>query len=153
MNFRYPRHSIQEIIQASKSIAVGHSLSIEKKASHGSKFDAPVELLDGPFCDMRFLGKAGRNDDPASYDSSFLLEQQRVRGIGYNPVARRNFRAKLRIPKGWHQNICDPNVATSDPEWNRHEALPDFKPSDFGDFVRKAADMWNIDLDWEAELL
>lgn len=153
MNYRYPRHRIIEIVDAPKSIADGKSLSIERKATHGSKFDAPVELLDGPFCDMRFLGKAGRNEDPTSYDSSLLLDQQRIRGIGYCPVERRNFRAKLRIPKGWHQNICDPNVATSDLDWNRHEVLTDFNPSDFGDFVRKTAEMWNIDLDWEAELL
>lgn len=153
MNYRYPSHRIQEIVQAPKSIQVGHTLSIERKANHGSKFDAPVELLDGPFCDMRFLGKANRNDDPTTYDASFLLDQQRIRGIGHNAVARRNFRAKRRIPKGWHQNICDPNAETSDPAWNRHDPLPDFSPNGFGDFVRKAANLWNIDLDWEAELL
>ncbi len=62
------------------------------------------------------------------YDASLLLDSERVRGVGYCPVARQNFRAKLTIPAGWHQNICDPNVPTDHPEWNRHEPLPGFQP-------------------------
>ena len=89
----------------------------------------------------------------ASYGATLLLDQQRVRGIGYSPVARQNFRAKLRVLAGWHQNICDPNVATDDPNWNRHEALPGFSPTDFEDFTRQSAGFWKIDLGWEGGLL
>ena len=77
-----------------------------------------------------------------------------MRGIGHCAVGRQNFRAKFRIPPGWHQNVCDPNVPTDDHQnRNRHDPLPGFAPSDFSDFVRKVATLWNIDLAWEEELL
>lgn len=153
MNFRYPRHRIQEIVQAPKGLSEGKAFTIERKGEQGAKFETPVDLLDGPFCDLRFLGRAGRQDEPTSYDASFLLDQQRVRGVGHCAVARQNFRAKRRVPAGWHQNICDPNMPTDHPEWNRHESLPDFAPVDFQDFVRQVAALWVIDLSWEQGLL
>ena len=153
MNYRHPRHRIEEIVKAPKCVSEGHVLDIEQRRGNGSKFDVPLDLIDGPFCDMRYLGRAGRNEDRTTYDASLLLDQMRVRGVGYCPVGRQNFRAKLRIPAGWHQNVCDPNVATDLPEWNRHESLPDFNPTDFADFVRRAAEIWKIDLGWESGLL
>ena len=153
MNFRHPRHRIQEIIDSAKCLSEGHTLEVKARGEDGARFDVSVDLKDGPYCDLRYLGRAGRSDVPETYDASFLLDQQRVRGIGYCPVGRQNFRAKLRISAGWHQNICDPNVPTDHPEWNRHVGLSDFTPTDFADFVRLAATMWNIDVGWETELL
>ena len=153
MNFRYPRHRILEIVQAPKCLSEGHELEVDARGTNGAGFDVPVDLQDGPFCDLRYLGRAGRKNEPETYDATFLLEQQRVRGVGYCPIGRQNFRAKLRIPPGWHQNICDPNMPTDHPEWNRHEPLPGFAPSDFQNFIRQAAVLWNIDLGWEDELL
>lgn len=94
-------------------------------------------------------------DNPDTYDASFLLANQRVRGVGYAGVARNNFRLKQRIPKGWHLNVCDPNMPTNDPRWNIHRPLPDFQTTDFRDFINQTAKMWNIDLgwEWEGELL
>ncbi len=152
MKYRYPRHRIEEIVRAPKCPSQGHSLQ-PRQNKGGSAFDVQLDLLDGPFSDLRFLGRAGRTQQPETYETSFLLDQQRVRGIGYNTVGRQNFRAKLRIPAGWHQNICDPNVPTDHPEWNRHEPLPDFAPADFAGFIRSAAKLWNIDPGWETELL
>jgi hypothetical protein len=153
MHYRYPRHRIVEIVQAPKCPSDGAAIEIDQRGEHGQKFDATLDLVDGPFCDLRYLGKAGQADLPATYDASLLLEQQRVRGVGYCPVAKQNFRAKLRIPAGWHQNICDPNQPTDHAEFNRHEPLPDFAPSDFSDYVRRTAVLWNIDLGWEEALL
>lgn len=153
MNYRYSRHRIAEIVNAPKCLSEGQELTVENSGTHSARFDTTLELVDGPFADLRFLGRAGRRDDPETYDSTLLLDQQRVRGIGYCAVARQNFRAKWRIPAGWHQNICDPNVPTDNPEWNRHEPLPSFAPTDFVDFTRKTAELWNVDLGWEDELL
>ncbi len=105
------------------------------------------------FLDIIFRGKAGVSNDPTTYGSNLFLDQQRVRGIDYCPVGRQNFRAKKRIPSGWHQNIVDPNQPTNAPAYNRHEPLPDFKPVDFEDFTRKSAVMWNIDLAWDRGLV
>lgn len=153
MSYRFPRHRILEIVSVAKALTEGQSVEPERVGEHGARFSAFLDLVDGPFVDLRFIGKAGRLNLPTSYDASLLLEAERVRGVGYCPVARQNFRAKLRIPAGWHQNICDPNVATDHPEFNRHEPLPDFSPMDFTDFTRKAAELWNIDLGWEKELV
>lgn len=153
MSFRLPRHRILEIVKAPKAITSNHSLELQNDVKHNANFDVPVELTEGAYCDLRYLGRAGRKDKPETFDASFLIEQQRVRGIGYCPVARNNFRAKLRIPAGWHQNICDPNMPTHHAEWNRHEALPNFAPADFYGFVRSCAELWSIDLLWEEELL
>ena len=153
MPYRYPRHRIQEMVAAPKCVTEGQTLDVVSDGEHGAKFDVNLDLVDGPYTDLRYLGRAGRADMPETYDCSLLLDQQRVRGIGYCPVARHNFRAKLRIPAGWHQNVCDPNVATNHPEWKRHDALPGFAPTDFSDFIRKAGVLWNIDLGWEAALL
>lgn len=153
MNYRYPRHRIQELVQAPKRLRDGRPLELERRGEQSQVFDAEAELLDGPFCDLRYLGKAGRVDRPESYDASLLLDQQRVRGIGFNPVGRENFRQRRSIPQGWHQNVCDPNVPTDHPDWNWHQPLADFAPADFRDFVRRAARLWSIDLGEEGELL
>jgi len=153
VNFRHARHRIQEIVSAAKCVSDSSNLEVRSKGERGAEFDASLDLKDGPYCDLRYLGKAGRTDVPNTYDASLLLDQQRVRGIGYCPIGRQNFRAKLRIAAGWHENICDPNVPTSSPEWNRHEPIADFAPTDFSDFIRLAAARWSIDLRWEAELL
>jgi len=154
MNYRYPKHQIAEIISSKKCLSDGHAVDPERKGEHGAKFDASLDLIDGPaFCPVRYIGKAGHLAEPPSYDATFLLDDMRVRGVGHCAVPRQNFRAKLRIPAGWHQNICDPNVPTDHAEWNRHEPLPEFAPTDFRDFVSKVADIWRIDLNWEGKLL
>ena len=152
MSYHYSAARIAEIVNAPKCVRDAQELKIASTAPNGAKFDADLDLLDGPYTDLRFLGRAARIDAPPTYDASLLLDQQRIRGIGFAAVPRNNFRAKLRIPAGWHQNICNPNVATNDPNWNRHESLPNFCPTDFKDFVQKAADLWKVDLGWEKGL-
>ncbi|OAM90731.1 hypothetical protein OH491_03160 [Termitidicoccus mucosus] len=153
MNYRHPEHRIHEIVQSPKCLNDGQTFTIKSTGEHSAHFTVDLALLDGPFLDIRYTGRAGRTNIPSSYDASLLLEQQRVRGVGYCAVERQNFRAKLRIPKGWHQNICDPNVATNHPAWNRHEPLADFAPTDFSHFIQLTSNLWNIDLNREEELL
>ena len=153
MSYRFPSHRITEFAAAPKCLTDGQIVEPERVGEHGARFHAFLDVVDGGFVDLRFLGKAGRLEQPTSYDASLLLDSERVRGVGYCPVARQNFRAKLRIPAGWHQNICDPNVPTDHPEWNRHEPLPGFQPTDLKNFIHATADLWNIDLGWEGDLV
>ncbi len=153
MSYRFSSIRIQEIVQAGKRLSDGQSIEPEKKGREGLSFQAFVELREGSYLDLRFLGRAGVSKNPKTYDASLLIEQERVRGIGYAEVARQNFRAKKRIPAGWHENICDPSKPTNSAERNQHRSLIDFTPSDFGDFTRRAADQWKIDLGWEGGLL
>jgi hypothetical protein len=55
MNYRHPRHRIEEIVKAPKCVSEGHVLDIEQRRGNGSKFDVPLDLINGPFCDMRYL--------------------------------------------------------------------------------------------------
>ena len=154
MTYRHTAVRIHEFIQSPKALGSGQSVKGEKKGSHGLQFAANVELIDGPFLDMLFRGKATHSGEPTSYEGNFFIDQERVRGVGHNYVGRQNFRAKKkRIPAGWHQNIVDPTKPTTHDAYNRHEPLPDFQPTDFEDFTRKIASMWTIDLDWEGGLL
>lgn len=153
MPYRHTSVRIHEFIQKPKVLCPGESAKGKKKGAHGLEFAANVEFTDSEFLDMTFRGKATHSLDPTTYDGNFFVEQQRVRGVGHNFIRRDNLRSKLRIPAGWHQNIVDPQKATHDPAYNRHEPLPDFHPTDFEDFTRKLAEMWTIDLLWESTLL
>ena len=153
MSYRYPSTQIYEFVKAPKGLIDGQTVEPKKKGTKGLSFEAFLELLDGSFTDLMFRGKAGVSNEPETYDSNIFLDQQRIQGVGYCSVARKNFRAKDRIPEGWHQNIVNPNQPTNSSAYNLHEPLPDFSPTDFKDFTRKVAELWNIDLDWEGELL
>lgn len=153
MSYPYQPHQIEEILQKDKCLPAGDTLELEKmsKGGIGRHFESRPQLVDGPFVPMRYLGKAPELDNPETYDASFLLANQRVRGVGYHPIGRQNFRFKKRIPKGWHLNVCDPNLPTNDPKQNVHHPLPDFSTTDFRDFIHQTAKMWKIDLGWEWE--
>jgi hypothetical protein len=153
MSYRFPNHRIHEVVSLPKILIDGQTVNHERVGEHGGRFNAVLDLVDGPYMDLRFLGKAGQLNLPQSYDASLLLDAERIRGVGYCPIARQNFRAKQRIPAGWHQNICDPNKSTEDPASNRHEPLPEFRPIDFADFTRNVAALWNIDLGWSDDLV
>lgn len=153
MSYPFPKHRIDEIVGARKSLLAGQALRIERRGEHGGSFRNDAELIDGPYVDLRFLGKATHLARPSTYDSSLILAAERIRGVGYQAVGRNNLRAKRRIPAGWHQNFCDPNLPTLHSERERHEPLPGFAPTDFGDFINRCADLWKIDLPADAPLL
>jgi hypothetical protein len=148
MKYPYSSEQIHQILSAPKHLPEGTSLDLEKtgKGGVGRHFESRPQLRDGGFVPMRFLGKAPRLEDPSTYDVSFLLANQRVRGIGFTPVARHNLRFKKRIEQGWHLNVCDPNAPTTSPESNIHKPFSDFEVTDFLDLIHKAATEWHIDL-------
>lgn len=156
MSYPYRAHQIQEIVNKPKCMAAGATLELEisGKDRKSAEFDTRPELIDSGFIDLRYLGGAARLDQPETYEANFLLANQRVRGVGYNPIARENCRFKRRIPKGWHHNVCDPSLATNDVRQNIHHPLGDFVPTDFEDFISETAKLWNIDLgrEWKEGL-
>jgi hypothetical protein len=153
MTYPYPRHRIHELVQAPKIVRENERLEIESKGEHGAAFGVNLDLLDGPYVELRYLGKAANHTLPATYEANLILGAFRVRGVGHNFVGRNNLRAKKRIPAGWHQNLCDPNLPTTHAEYNRHEPMPGFAPTDFGNFVGQCARLWAIDLQTEEVLL
>ena len=153
MSYPHTRHQIHELVQAPKVVRENSRLEVASFGEHGGRFDVNLDLMDGPFVDFRYLGKATDQREPAGYEANLILAGHRVRGVGHNYVGRNNLRAKQRIPAGWHQNKVDPNLPTSHVEYNRHEPLPQFAPTDFGDFINKCARLWAIDLKADEVLL
>jgi len=153
MTYQYKTHQIQDILSKEKCLTSDDTLELEQsgKSGKGRTFDTRPELIDGGYHHMRYLGKAPVLDDPTTYDTSFLLANHRVRGIGYNEIERQNFRFKKSIPRGWHLNVCDPNLPTNDDKQNIHQPLENFNPTDFHDFINQTSKIWKIDLGWEWE--
>ncbi|MCY4256255.1 MAG: hypothetical protein OXE51_09110 [Gammaproteobacteria bacterium] len=145
MSYPYSTHRIHEILKAEKRLLEGDA-DESKKVGKSGLYETRPELIDGPFVDMRYIAKAPVLTEVTTCEASFLLANQRVRGVGYHSVGRWNFRFKQRIPKGWHLNVCDPNLPTNDPKQNIHQPLPEFTTTDFKDFIRKTTKLWKIDL-------
>lgn len=152
MSFRYPSFRIVEIVQAAKLVREGQVPAFKCYGERGQFADVDLDLADGPLLELRLRVSAGRFDDPTTNEAALLLADQRVRGIGYSETRRARF-YKERIPRGWHENVIDPNLPTRDPNWNRHEPLPDFAVTDLEDFLRKVCERWNIALRTEKALL
>ena len=144
MNYPYSTHQIHEILKAEKCLPESDSGDL-KKIGKRNLYATRPELINGPFVDMRYIAKAPVLPDVTTYEASFLLANQRVRGVGYHPVGRQSFRFKQRIPKGWHHNVCDPNLPTNDPKQNIHQPLLEFTTTDFRDFISNTTKLWKID--------
>ena len=152
MPFQYPSHRTHEFVKAPKVVRGGETFAVSIKGQRGATFDVNLDLLDGAFVDLRYLGGAHDVAAPESYKTSLLLAGQRVRGVDYVPVGQRRF-YRERIPAGWHQNVIDPNLSTDHDDANRHMPLPGFSPTDFRDFIRLTAALWSIELAWEETML
>ena len=111
-----------------------------------------LDLMDGPFVDLKLIVSASDASNPETYSAALILEGARVRGIDYVPVGRRK-RFKVRIPKGWHENVEDPNLPRGHDDQNRHREMPDFSPTDLADFLRRVTRHWNIETLSEPTLL
>lgn len=152
MNFRYKSFQISAIVTAEKIVREGQSLTFNSYGEKSRALELDLDLKDGPLLNLRLHVRAGRYDEPATYEAALILDDQRVRGIGYSPTRRVRF-YKVWIPKGWHENVIDPSLSTRADEYNRHVALEDFAPLDLMDFLRKVSQRWNIDLPSSETLL
>lgn len=84
MSYPYKPHQIEEILRLEKCLPPSDTLELERmsKDGIGRHFESRPQLVDGPFVDMRYIGKAPELDNPETYDASFLMANQRVRGVG-----------------------------------------------------------------------
>ena len=122
-----------------------------RRGGKSAEADRVLDLQDGSPILLRFFIKA-QVDKPLTYEANLILAGQRIRGVGHCETERRYFYGKIRIPKGWHENIVNPNLVQGDDNYNIHRSLPDFLFTDLVDFTRKTAAMWHIVLP-PAELL
>ncbi len=152
MPFRFPSHRLHEIVKARKVAGAGQRAEFESEGSKGKKLSLTLELPEGQMMSLRFLVACHDASQPESYTAALVLEGERVRGIDHSKI-RRLKRYKEHIPKGWHENVIDPNRATDDDDRNRHVPLQDFAPTDLKHFLHLVAKKWHIELEMESLLL
>jgi hypothetical protein len=150
MSFQYSSRQILEIVKAVKCVRENQPLDFKGSGERGKKLDVNLDLMDGPLVNLRLSITAGRFDDPATYRAALILEDQRIRGVDYSYIEHRRF-YKTVIPKGWHQNVIDPNRPTRDA--NQHLPLHHFIPTDLKDFLKRVGTLWHIELNLDEVLL
>jgi hypothetical protein len=150
MSFRYRSHQLQDIVRAAKMVRDGQSLAFKNYKEHGKHLGLELDLKAGPLVNLRLTITAGRYDEPETYRAALLLDEQRIRGVDHADIAVKRF-YKTVIPKGWHQNIIDPNLPTRN--INRHDPLADFAVADLNDFLVKVAKLWQIEIEIDEVLL
>ena len=129
--FRYPSSTLHEFVKLPKRI-VGDALEFRDMRERGMGLDSgdadrqksvskeariPLETRGGRAALLELIISAGRLDSIITYSASLLVDRQRIRGVDFSKIERW-FQYKIRIPKGWHQNIIDPNTGE-----NRHELV------------------------------
>jgi hypothetical protein len=146
-------HSSQQILamaKAQKILADGEPATWKSDGGRGRILDANLVAPEAPLASLRLVAKSFDPEKVESYEAALILDGYRIRGIGHNAIRRKHF-YKTTIPKGWHQNICDPNKPAS--EDNLHPALDNFAPTELEHFLQLVCEIWNIDLRREQSLL
>ena len=151
MNWPYSNAVIHGLVQAPKSPSAVQSAIFTKQGEHGRELSLLLDLVDGGLYHLRLTIAAGRADMPETYSAAFLVDNRRVRGIDFSKIERRK-RYRTHIPKGWHENVIDYGLPTTDADHNRHEPLPDFTGADLQDFLRSVTARWNIEIDFNENL-
>ena len=152
MAFRFPAQRIHEIVRLAKVVREGQSAEFRRIGGPSSTMAVELDLIDGPFVDLKLIVSATNAFEPETYSAGLILEGALVRGIDYAPIARRK-RFKLRIPQGWYENVEDPNLPRGHDDQNRHREMPNFAPTDLADFLRRVTRHWNIETSTEPTLL
>ncbi len=157
--YPYTSSQIREIVIGAKALRrpemliKGKPLPFVSYGERGRRIDLPLELVKGAIVlDLRFHVRAPVFDSPETFEAALILVE-RVRGIGWHATGKKRFYGRQVIPKGWHQNILDPNLEPNNPDRNRHVPIKDFEPSDLAAFFMEAARVWHINLPIEESLL
>jgi len=143
---------ITDVVAAEKHPRDWESLAFKSSGEASSQCDSWLERTDGKLDRIRLIVRAGRVELPSSYQAALLLEDERIRGIDYHAVPRNRF-YKQTIPKGWHEDIIDPNKGATEKGQHERVDLPDIEPYDLVDFLRKVCKHWNILLPPDSETL
>lgn len=147
-SFPYSAFQIEEVVKAPKHPRNWDQVEFKRVGDKGGSrhVDVYLEREDGRADRIRLVVNIGSVAIPTSYKAALLLESVRIRGVDHHAVSRTRFYKEV-IPKGWHEDVIDPNFDLSDyKNFHRREALPNFEPVDAADFLQKVAALWNIQL-------
>lgn len=159
MNFPYLSRQILEVVTAPKVLrrpellVKGKPLQFSSYGDKGRRIDLDLDLADGvSLLALRFHVRAPIFDDSTGFEAALILANARVRGIGWHATGKKRY-YRQATPKGWHQNVIDPNLPPGHDDNNRHLPINDFAPTDLAAFFASAAKIWNITLPDEEYLL
>ena len=140
--FPYSAHQIRQIVEMKKTI-VGSRLNYVKYHEGEDSRHAKTELYaDEVIANLTFIVWATDFQNTETYHAVFMIDNERIRGIDFEPAAIKRGYKKV-VPAGWHQNIIDPNIGTWD--GNRHEPIDLGVISGLDNFARKVCKEWNIE--------
>lgn len=144
--FPYSQFQIEDVVKAEKYPRDWEPVTFKKvtRSEKSRTADIQLERSDLKTDRLRWT-LAGELDTTTTYRSALLLEDTKIRGVDYHAIARSRMYKEV-IPKGWHQDIIDPNLEQSHKNYQRREALSDFEPYHLDDFLSKVAKLWNIQL-------
>lgn len=153
MRFPYTTIQIQEIVRSPKVLRRPELLHPEKPIPFQSyeresrRLDLDLDVPGHPsILALRFHVRGPVPNNPETYEAALILANERIRGIGWHATGKKRLYGKQVVPKGWHQNVLDPNLPKRHSDMNRHLPLENFNPTDLTDFFLKAASLWHIDL-------
>lgn len=159
MPFPYTTFQIQEIVKGRKVLRrpellqEGRPIPFQNYDGESKRLDLDLDMPGQPaILALKFHVRAPVVNNPDTYEAALILANERIRGIGWNATGKKRLYGKQVVPKGWHQNVLDPNLPKGHTDINRHLALDDFKPAHLTDFFLKAAELWHIDLPIEKGL-
>jgi hypothetical protein len=141
-DFRYSDHQIFEFVKAKKTIDGGKVAfkDFEKNTNFGKTMRASLLSDAIGAVSLELLISAAIPTDPTKYKAVLLADHVRIRAVDFFPMER-TIGYKIRIPKGWHQNIDYPTHSKD----NRHDPLDLGTIVDLFDFSRKVCTLWNIE--------
>jgi len=144
--FPYSEFEIEALVEAEKHPRDWESISFQSYGGSKTSLRADVrlEMSDGRYARFRFGVRAPVVNDPLTYASVLLLEDTKVRGIDYHEIGRARKYGVESIPKGWHEDIVNPNLDDPYNKKQKRRAIADFAPYHLEDFTAKVAAMWNI---------
>lgn len=153
MSFPYTTIQIQEIVRSAKVLRrpellqEGKDIPFQSFEGGSKRLDLDLDIPgQSSIISMRFHVRGPVVNNPETYEAALILANERVRGIGWSATGKKRLYGKQVIPKGWHQNVLDPNLPKGHSDINRHLPLDNFQPTDLSDFFVKAAGVWHIDL-------
>ncbi len=104
MSYPHTRHQIHELVKAPKVVRENSRLEVEAFGEHGGRFDVNLDLMDGPFVDLRYLGKATDQREPAGYEANLILPTSSRAMVGNcfaSSLGPRRARRFTSSPRPW----------------------------------------------------
>jgi hypothetical protein len=87
MSWTFSAAIVHELVKAAKCPAPGQKVEFTSQGEHGKELSLVLELIDGAPHLLRLVVTAARAVSPETYEAALLLNNRRIRGLGFSKVA------------------------------------------------------------------